>query len=373
MAHFPIFSLGRIVARDLVRRPLPTRAPHEHLRAAVDWLERAHDVSPDGGVSYGYSLRGGWRPPYRETSGYIAATFFDLAQDLQESRLRERAITICHWLRSVQNADGSFANPANGSTQGIVFDTGQVLFGLVRAFEDTGEGPFLEAAERAGEWLLKVADEEGRWTRNTHNGIPHVYNTRVAWALLRLNAVKASPDRERVARANLDWALSQERDGFFEQCAFTPDVAPFTHTIAYAARGLLESAALLGDSTYRDAAARSAAAIASLVCDDGFIPGQIDASGNASATYCCLTGNCQLAIIWAKLYEESGEARFRTAATASLRYVMSCQDLQTENPDTRGAIKGSQPFWGPYSRLTFPNWSAKFFVDAMRICSRWMS
>ncbi len=369
----PVFSFGWIAARDILRVPREAVDSQGHLEAAASWLKRAHDMSSDGGVSYGYSLWGGWRPSYRETSGYIAITFFDLARYLHDPEARDRAIAICRWVCSVQNANGSISNPRYEPDRGIVFDTGQVLLGLVRAFEETGDRRFLRAAERSAEWLANVADSEGRWTRDTHLGIPHAYNTRVAWALLRLNSISPDAERERIARANLDWALAQQHDGWFQQCAFEPSAAPFTHTIAYTIRGFFEAGLLLGESRYLDATVRSSEAIMRQVRSDGFIPGQIDSSGNARARYCCLTGNCQLAIVWAKLYEKSGDKRFCRSATDALRYVMSCQDIRTSNLNVKGAIKGSQPVWGRYSRLTFPSWAAKFFIDALLLCSRWIS
>ena len=128
-----LVSFSRRFAADLGGR---SRARHDldrHLREAEAWLERAHDATPDGGVSYGWSLRGGWWPSYRETSGYIATTFFNLAKFRARPAYRQRALRIARWLLEVQNADGSFANPRYGPA-GIVFDTGQDLFGLVRAF-----------------------------------------------------------------------------------------------------------------------------------------------------------------------------------------------------------------------------------------------
>src|SRR5262245_1994797 len=192
-------------------------------------------------VSYVYSVKGCWIPSYRETSGYIATTFFNLARRQNDDRFRERAIRVCRWLLSVQNSDGSFSNPRYGD-RGIVFDTAQDLFGLVRAYEETGEAPFKTGALRAADWLVNVADPSGRWTHHEHLDTPHVYNSRSAWALLRMNQVERSPARERVARANLDWAVAeQQAGGFFDHCSFERGVAPFTHTIAYATRGLLES------------------------------------------------------------------------------------------------------------------------------------
>ena len=369
----PVLTFANIAKRDLLGPPLPVLEPKRHLDAAVAWLTRAHDRGVEGGVSYGYSLRGGWRAPYRETSGYIAETFFDLARDLGSAEHRERAIRICRWLCNVQSPDGSISNPSYDASRGIVFDTGQVLHGLIRGFEETGDGEILRAAEKAGDWLTGVADGERRWTRNTHNGIPHVYNTRSAWALLRLHKHKPTADREAVGRANLAWALSQARGGYYDQNAFEVGVAPFTHTIAYAIRGLYESGLVIGDDRYTRAAEASARRVTESLRADGFLPGTIDVEGHPRASYCCLTGNAQMAIIWARLYNAGGDQLYRRSAASALRYVRSWQDVTTSNLDVRGAIKGSQPAWGAYSRMTFPNWATKFFIDAMLLGRDWLT
>jgi uncharacterized protein YyaL (SSP411 family) len=367
-----LLTFAALAARDLLGiRPAPSD-PASHLRAAEDWLKRAHDRSEDGGVSYGYALRGGgWRESYRETSGYIATTFFDLARHHRDPAYRQRALRICRWLLKVQNQDGSFSNPRYGDA-GIVFDTGQDLFGLVRAWEESRDPAFRSAARRAAGWLVEVANERGRWTRNEHLDTPHVYNTRTAWALLRMNETEYDPERERVARANLDWALAEQQpSGFFAECAFVRGREPFTHTIAYATRGLLESGALLNDARYVDAAQRCADAALARLRDDGFLPGAISIDGRPAARYCCLTGNCQFSIVWAKLYERTGNEAYRRGVERALDYVMRCQDIRTANADVRGAIKGSHPVWGRYAPFSFPNWPAKFFVDAMLLRSRW--
>ena len=358
-------------ARQALGAPAQSDDPAVHLQLAEDWLKRAHDQNDDDGVSYGYSVRGGWRPSYRETSGYIATTFFDLARQRDDADYRERALRICRWLLSVQNADGSFSNPRYGN-DGIVFDTGQVLFGLVRAAEETGEEVFLQGAHRAADWLVTIADPNGCWTRNEHLGVPHVYNTRTAWALLRLNQLAPAADGVRVARANLDWALSEQyASGFFRECAFERGVDPFTHTIAYATRGLLESGLLQGDMRYLTAAKRCADAAMEQLRADGFLAGQISIDGAPSARYCCLTGNCQFSIVWAKLFDMTGDERYQHAVIKATNYVMACQDIQIKNPNVRGAIAGSFPLWGGYAPFSYPNWATKFFIDAMVLRSRW--
>jgi uncharacterized protein YyaL (SSP411 family) len=187
-----------------------------------------------------------------------------------------------------------------------------------------------------------------------------------------MNQVEYSAERERVARANLDWALSeQQSSGFFDNCAFERGKAPFTHTIAYATRGLLESGDLLKDDRYIDAACRCADAALKHVKDDGFLAGQISVTGKDAAHYCCLTGNCQFSIVWAKLFDRTGNVEYQHTAIRAMDYVMRCQDIHTSNPNIRGAIKGSFPIWGRYAPLSFPNWPAKFFVDAMLLRNRW--
>lgn len=366
-----LFTFARLAALDLLGILPDVATPDAHLLAAEAWLKRAHDEGPDDGVSYGYSIRGGWRDSYRETSGYIATTFFDLARERDSADYRDRALRICRWLLAVQNKDGSFSNPRYGD-EGIVFDTGQDLFGLVRAAEFTGDAAFRLGAQRAADWLVNIADAQGRWTRNEHLNTPHVYNTRSAWALLRMNQIEHDAGRERVARANLDWAVAeQQASGFFDSCAFERGRSPFTHTIAYATRGLLESGVLLDDPRYIAAAKRCADAAIAHVTIDGFLPGQITIDGRADAGYCCLTGNCQFSIVWAKLFNLTKNEHYRDAAVRAMDYVMRHQDIHTGNLNVRGAIKGSFPIWGRYAPLSFPNWPAKFFVDAMMLRMRW--
>lgn len=369
--HYRTFA--RIALEDLIGRRSTVGTPAQHLQAAENWLRRAHDRrehGADDGVSYGYSILGGWRPSYRETSGYILTTFFDLARERNDADYRDRAIRIAEWLIRVQNADGSIANPRYGQG-GIVFDTGQVLFGFVRAFEETRRPEFKTAATRAADWLVQVADSAGIWTRCEHLNTAHVYNSRSAWALLRMNEVEFSPVRESVARANLDWAVSEQQpSGFFENSAFVKGAAPFTHTIAYATRGLLESGVLLGEERYLGSAKLCATATMQHLRDNGFLPGQITVAGEAAASYCCVTGNAQFAISWYKLAQLTGDDAFSRAATRALDYVMTVQDIHTDDADVCGAIRGSYPIWGRYAPLSYPNWPAKFFIDAMRLRGR---
>ena len=49
----------------------------------------------------------------------------------------------------------------------------------------------------------------------------------------------------------------------------------------------------------------------------------------------------------------------------ALAETATLPSLMARAAAVRGAIAGSHPIWGRYSRFEFPNWAAKFFVDAV--------
>ena len=103
----------------------------------------------------------------------------------------------------------------------MVFDTGQVLQGLLSAYEETGDVTYLEASMAAGTWIAQTQKEDGSWTSYTYNDLGGVYHTYVAWPLARLSQVSGDQRFGEVARRNLDWALSnQTASGWFRNNAF---------------------------------------------------------------------------------------------------------------------------------------------------------
>ena len=73
----------------------------------------------------------------------------------------------------------------------------------------------------------------------------------------------------------------------------------------------------------------------------------------------------QLASTWLRLYEQQDDPRYLNAAVKALAEVCRYQRLIPSRPNIHGAIAGSAPFYGAYMRFRYPNWAAKFFVDAM--------
>jgi hypothetical protein len=78
-----------------------------------------------------------------------------------------------------------------------------------------------------------------------------------------------------------------------------------------------------------------------------------------------VTGIAQLAGIWLRLYELTGELGFREGALDALDLAASRQSRVDWGP-VRGAVPGSFPVYGRYAPLQYPNWATKFLVDSLQ-------
>jgi len=362
----------RLIGLDLIDRHAQPERPHiDHLRAAVEWLCLAQDMrnnmSDAGAVSAGWSFADGWLPGYPETSGYIVETFIAAAKVLERPDLLERARRILDWELSIQRPDGAFPGHFGESgSRPVVFNTGQIMHGMLAGYLQLGRAECLEAAVRAGLWLARIQDHDGCWRTFEHNDIPHTYNTRATWALVSTALISGVEALKTAATQNLEWALTQQHDsGWFASNAFRADRKPFTHTIAYAVRGFLESGVLLRSGRYVGAALKAARALAKVQREDGWLAGTYGADWTSGATYCCLTGIAQMSVNWTRCAQITGATEWRGNARKALSFLKREQRLNDRDDVVRGAIAGSAPIWGAYSRLEFPNWAAKFFADAL--------
>jgi hypothetical protein len=358
--------------RELMpRAPQPPADPLEHLRRAIDWLGLAQDVRNDkpdaGGVSAGWGFERGWLPSYPETSGYIIETFIAASRVLNRPDLSARANRIIDWELSLQGADGAFPGHfGEAGSHPVIFNTGQIMAGMLAGSLQLGRPECLEAAVRAGHWMARHQDPDGCWRKFEHNAVPHTYNTRATWALLATALAVGDAVLEEAAVRNLDWARTQQREsGWFANNAFITGRSPFTHTIAYAIRGFLECGVLLAREDYLNAALTAATALARAQRYDGWLAGTYDERWMPTAKYCCLTGVAQMSIDWRRLAQETGQTDLLDHARRALAFVKRSQYLDNTDPAVRGAIAGSAPIWGAYERFLFPNWAAKFFADAV--------
>ncbi|MEO5333932.1 MAG: hypothetical protein H7839_18110, partial [Magnetococcus sp. YQC-5] len=248
----------------------------------------------------------------------------------------------------------------------VIFNTGQIMHGLLEASALLADPESLDAAVRAARWLMASQDDDGCWRRNTYGGIPHTYNTRTAWALLRTGLASGEQTFIQAAINNLNWALTQQTpSGWLDANAFVLHRPPYTHTIAYALRGLLESGLLLGQESYISAALMGARALAAQQRQDGWLAGAFADGWIPAAHYSCLTGVAQMCGIWTRAFRITGDPSFQHAARQGIHFLKKTHIINGRQDPADGGIAGSLPFWGAYSRFEYPNWAAKFFADAL--------
>lgn len=347
-----------------------------HLDAALDWLTRAQDAVGGSGISRGYSLVWspyfhvrGWQPAYPETTGYIIPTLFLAARELDRPDLAHRARRAATWEIAVQLPSGAVQGGVIGQGhRPAVFNTGQVIFGWLCAAEETGSAAYADAARRAGNYLLSARAPDGLWHKDSPFALPSatLYNARTAWALAEAGRRLEAPAFVDAAAAALRAvAARQHPNGWLPDCCLTEPTRPLLHTIAYALRGLLEGGRVLDDPGLIASAELGADEIAATIAPDGRLAGRFASDWAPAVTWSCLTGAAQMAGVWLRLAEITGERRWLEPAGAAIHFLKSTQNRVSGDGGLRGGIRGSFPLDGPYGRYEVLSWATKFFADAL--------
>ena len=344
---------------------------------AVAWLRRSIEACGGAGsaawYSRCYSPFRGWGWPYPETTGYLIPTLIRYAQFAGQPEIADLAMRQADWVLSLQMENGAL--PAGvvirGKREGpSVFNSGQMIFGLVAAADHTHDQKYLDAASRAARWLAGEVDETaGTWTAHAYvKGYSPAYYTRVCWPMLEVYSRTGEQPVKQAAVRVLDTIIAgQQPNGAIANWGFAAGRPAFTHTIAYTLRGLLESGRLLGDEGERftQAALKPSDVLRRRLELRGRLAGAYDLDFKGRYWYTCLTGNCQMALVWMRVCDLLNDARYFSTALKTLQFVIDRQRIRHPNPNVHGAIAGSSPVWGRYMAMRIPNWAAKFFVDAL--------
>lgn len=338
------------------------------IEAGIRWLCLAHDVTQRRGVAHSFSLFHGWGPPFPETTGYILQTLLAYGRLVHDSEYLVRAREMGDWEIDIQNPDGGVIHGLHTGERkpSSVFNSGMVLHGWLDLHEAGEDGRFLDAAVRAGRFLTENQDDDGIWRGEIeYNDMPHTYNARVSWALLRLAETTGDHNFRKAAEKQLGWVLSMQQDnGWFEYCIFRPRMQPNAHAIAYTLRGLLESYAICGRESYLNAVRITSDMLLQKLGVDGKLAGNFNRDWRPTAWHECLTGTVQLGGVWLRLYEITGEERFLEAGLKAVARAAARQ-CATAWPPVYGALPGSHPIYGRYAPFKFPNWATKFLVDGL--------
>ena len=337
------------------------------LERALGWLKHSQDVVGSGGVGCFELYR--WTRGYPEVTGYIIPTLWDCHRVMGQPDLANRAVRMADWELSVQRPSGGFEGYYEGDGKPeTVFNTGQVIRGLVRAYEETGEERYLEGALRAANWIVSVQQSDGSWSDHNFKGMKRVYDTYVAGPLAYLGKLAHSPTFVKAAVANCDFALEhQEENGWFGLCDNSPGMceAPLTHTICYTVDGLLEVGTVLENSTYVERAKKAADRLMHQAEIRGILYARFDSRWRPQASYCCVPGCGQLGVILMKLYKIYDDPRYLNCALKLVDFLAYVQSLTLNRKHQRGGLSASYPLWGMYCPFKYPSWSVKYYVDLL--------
>ena len=369
IAHFVSQSLkdsGDVALGGRTKTLVPTD-DRPHLDAAVWWLQESIRVHGSEGSAHSYRIAKGWMPPYPETTGYILKTFLRLADVRDRERNEAIARQLADWLISVQMPNGGIAGYYLGKTsQPVVFNTGMVLLGFNAIFARSRDTRYLDAARRAGDFLLGCLDDDGCFSRYNSHNLVHTYNARTAWALLELGRISGETRYYEAGRRNLDWVLRQQAEnGYFRNNAFKPGGNANSHGTSYVLEGLLQSHLLTADPAYLSAARRTIDRVVELYRERKWIAAELGPDWEYRSRHICLTGCCQMAIVLMTLYRIEPRPAYWEVANQLLEQMKRLQNVRDRGKPYYGAIKGSHPIYGRYARLQYPNWATKFFIDAL--------
>lgn len=336
---------------------------------AIDWLLRAQQQMKTSKGIGSYHLINGWTTPYPETTGYSIPTLIDYGLRHHHKESIQAALEAADWLISIQKSSGGWQGMRMADNKAeVVFNTAQVVRGLVRAYQCNNDKKYLEGIRKACTWLCDIQHHRGYWDQFAYPKPSRAFDTYVDVPLLMAYELIGDERYKRTANLNLNWVIyrQQNKNGWFTQCDNTThDRKPTIHTIAYTIDGLIDGGAYFGYEKYIEAAKKAADMLLTQFHKDKYLHNRYnknwDGSGNLNTS-----GSAQMAIIWMKFYQLTEEIHYLNAAKQINNWLLYIQDRkEVDFADTKGALPGSFPIWGRYEKFAFPNWAVKFFIDSL--------
>lgn len=343
----------------------------KHLLKGVDWLLYQQRLQPDGGISshitfFGKTTIGG---SYPEVTGYIIPTLFDVSNLFNLKELKEPAIVAADFELVQQNSEGYFLGGMVGKlTEPSVFNTAQVIDGLVRTYKETDDKKYLDSAIKAANWIISVQENDGSWAKYNYLGMKRVYDAKVCEALLKTGNVSNSEKYLESVNKNLDFILlNQKQNGWFYNCdnSYDKNDAPLTHTIAYTVQGLIECYSIIKRKDLLESAKRTLDILLHrFELDKKPLAGRFYSNWKPAVKSTCITGDAQISICWMDLYQITKDYRYLNASLKMNDFLKFYQH-STKDKMIDGSLNGSFPFWGDYCPYSINSWGVKYFIDAL--------
>lgn len=331
----------------------------EHL--TICWLQRAFEVTQEKGISHSRRnyLPGiiAWRKAYPETTGFLIENLLRTNSGSHPQSI-EIGIKLSEWLVKIQNEDGSYNSGISLKTPSF-FNTGQILFGLVEAYEYSKNAIYLNSVNLAYDWLLNALDHngicyKGLYTENLYQS----YYSRALWPMIKCKL----DNLDRINQSLQFLAEAYQKNGL-SSFSFYNTPHALTHTIAYGLEGFLESGRLLNNSSLIELTIKTLDQFAEQIQQTKLLGAEYDNQFRNQSNYCCTTGQAQFISLFCKAYQISQNSIYKEIAIKLIKELMSWQ-IKSTNKDHNGALYASHPKSGNYFPYQYVNWTHKFYLDA---------
>lgn len=302
-----------------------------------------------------------WNKPYPETSGYIIENFLDF--NFKNEQIDGAVgIKTGNALLNNQSAKGYFYSGVH-RIKPSVFNTAQILFGLMQCYDKTKEEKFFNGINLARNWLLQEMDDNGIWQNGLYvdSFLPSYY-TRALWPLLLMYS---NPKDSNKLENSLDhfWKNKTSNYSFIHSGFHPSDQFYLTHTIAYTIEGFIECAQLTNRKDILDYCMQLLEVLAKIIEKENGLAGKYSSSWQSCHSFKCVTGQAQFCSIYAKAFQINQNIVYKKIALRLFEELISWQ-ITSKNNEINGAFPASIPIYGAYFPFRYVNWTNKFFLDA---------
>ncbi len=319
------------------------------------------------GSAHHYSPLWGWAKPYPEATGYLIPTLLNWERLGGDGMLVAMARRWAHWLLEIQQPCGTWPGGYLGGRAPSVFNTAVILDGLTVMLQRVPDDIALrDGAERGLSRLVAMLDADGAWRQGLYvAGFVPAYHAYAVAAAVRAAEHLSRPEMSlSLSRAHAYCASYLSEEGMLSCAGFKPGRWAFTHTLAYALQGLWDAARCFSDTPTQQRVLKACKSLQRLWEQKRRIAGRYSEDWRGDYSFTCPVGNAQLSVLFRTIGRQTADEELETWADWALAEALKHQH-RSKNPNIGGALPGSAPFWGPYMRGRYPNWAAKFLLDAL--------
>tara|TARA_Y100000590_G_C15741843_1_gene1020560 strand:+ start:2001 stop:3410 length:1410 start_codon:yes stop_codon:yes gene_type:complete len=333
-------------------------------------------------ISAAYNCRYGWLPGYPETNGYILETLINLlSKNYKFPKLEENTKKIYKNLVKLQNLkeghflsgyDGTDPTNFHGKKSPSVFNTSQILIGLMNCYTHFKDKNLLKNIELSTKYISSCLDDKGYFIKGFSPGPKskiRSYYVKNSSILLEASVLLNNQKIENLAKKSLEYYTNfLTKEYWVKDAGFFPDENPLTHNLAYYVEGYWKAYKLTQNNKYLEISLN----IVNKVCNifesnNGFLKASFSSDWKSNDNYCCVVGLAQFSNLALEIGFELNDYWLINSGMKMLDELKKIQYLKTPIifKNFYGALPASHPIYGTYSFMSLVNWSSKYYIDTL--------